>query len=224
MKDFFFFLLSNISHLFLEDKTYKNASLFISKFKKHHASNDSVPEQIQETAESWLWTAEENKVRYSSAAKTGSRLEGRVRIKARCFFSLNHKNKKEPSIKCIQYTFGSLRSHIQQIPNDGCHLALRQGRGYRVNILGKRARECAHVSVRAHMHMLRVNVLKHLTSQMQMFINLVTITCNFLLFSHKKWESYILDVLRLRGSYMLIGFLFLYPGQSNQLHLIKYNI
>lgn len=47
-----FFLLSNISHLFLEGKAYKNASLFISKFKKHHARNDRVPERTQEMAES----------------------------------------------------------------------------------------------------------------------------------------------------------------------------
>lgn len=48
----FFFLLSSISHLFLEDKVYKNASLLISKFKKHRTRNDRVPEQTQEMAES----------------------------------------------------------------------------------------------------------------------------------------------------------------------------
>lgn len=61
-------------------------------------------------------------------------------------------------------------------------------------------------------------------SQMWIFINLVTTVCNFPLFSYHKLESYILEILILRERYMLIGFLILYPGQTNQLNLIKYNI
>lgn len=167
------------------------------------------------------------KVHYSSAAQTGSRLEGRVRIKAWCFFSLNQENRKEPSIQCIQYASG-----LYVVTSDRSQMMDEAGKeGLRCEYFWEEdqgvctcACACTRVFVGASMHMLWVNMLKHLTSQMLMFINSVTITCNFLLLSHKKWESDILEMLRLKGSCMLIGFLFLYPGQSSQLHLIKYNI
>ena len=134
VKKYFF---PNISHVFLEDKAYKNASLCLCQSLSTvllimmmclNRDGCGLLERIWKSA---------GKVRCSCAAQTGSRLEEKVQIRAWCFSSLKQENKKRTEYKTLTaYIWFSLHPHIQCIQSDGCDLESREGVMYAY--LGKR--------------------------------------------------------------------------------------